>query len=92
MALAVAVAGRSCQVSKPGPEVTVRDLVQAAKQGNRELVFERFAAWIAGALHEPRARRPTKPTAAARKRRLADKRHAAQRKLGRRPPSAEGET
>ena len=40
MALAVAVAGRSCQVTKPGPEVTVRDLVQAAKQNNRDLVFE----------------------------------------------------
>lgn len=40
MALAAAVAGRSCQVTKPGPEVTVRDLLQAAKTGNRDLVFE----------------------------------------------------
>jgi hypothetical protein len=40
MALAVAVAGRSCQVTKPGPEVTVRDLLQAAKEGDRDLVFE----------------------------------------------------
>lgn len=40
MALAAAVAGRSCQVSKPGPEMTVRDLLQAAKTGNRDLVFE----------------------------------------------------
>ncbi|HUS30482.1 MAG TPA: hypothetical protein VMZ53_18360 [Kofleriaceae bacterium] len=40
MALAAAVAGRSCQVTKPGPEVTVRDLLQAAKQGNRDLVYE----------------------------------------------------
>jgi hypothetical protein len=40
MALAAAVAGRSCQVTKPGPEVTVRDLLQAARTGNRDLVFE----------------------------------------------------
>ena len=40
MALAAAVAGRSCQVTKPGPEVTVRDLLQAAHTGNRDLVFE----------------------------------------------------
>jgi hypothetical protein len=40
MALAGAVAGRSCQVTKPGPEVTVRDLLQAAKTGNRDLVYE----------------------------------------------------
>lgn len=40
MALAAAVAGRSCQVNKPGPEMTVRDLLQAAHTGNRDLVFE----------------------------------------------------
>ena len=40
MALAAAVAGRSCQVTQPGPEMTVRDLLQAAKTNNRDLVFE----------------------------------------------------
>src|SRR3989442_1967595 len=40
MALAAAVAGRSCRVRQPGPEVTVRDLVQAAKTGDRDAVFE----------------------------------------------------
>jgi hypothetical protein len=40
MALAAAVAGRSCQVTRPGPEITVRDLLQAAKTNNRDLVFE----------------------------------------------------
>ena len=40
MALAAAVAGRSCQVTQPGPEMTVRDLLQAAKTGDRDLVFE----------------------------------------------------
>jgi hypothetical protein len=39
MALAAAVAGRSCRVSQPGPEAAVRDVLQAAKMANRELVF-----------------------------------------------------
>ncbi len=40
MALAAAVAGRSCRVSQPGPEVAVRDMFQAAKTGDRDTVFE----------------------------------------------------
>jgi hypothetical protein len=40
MALAAAVAGRSCRVRPPGPEVTVRDLVQASKAGDRDAVYE----------------------------------------------------
>jgi hypothetical protein len=40
IALAVAVAGRSCRVSQPAPEVAVRDLVQAAELGDRDAVYE----------------------------------------------------
>jgi hypothetical protein len=39
MALAAAVAGRSCRVTQPGPEAAVRDLIQAAKLGDRDAVF-----------------------------------------------------
>lgn len=39
MALAAAVAGRSCRVTQPGPEAAVRDMIQAAKTGDRELVY-----------------------------------------------------
>ena len=39
MALAAAVAGRSCRVTQPGPEVAVREILQAAKTGDRETVF-----------------------------------------------------
>jgi hypothetical protein len=39
MALAAAVAGRSCRVSQPGPEAAVRDMIQAAKTGDRDTVF-----------------------------------------------------
>jgi hypothetical protein len=40
MALAAALAGRSCRVAQPGPEAAVRDMIQAAKTGDRDLVFE----------------------------------------------------
>jgi hypothetical protein len=40
MALAAAVAGRSCRVTQPGPEAAVRDVIQAAKAGDRDAVFE----------------------------------------------------
>lgn len=39
MALAAAVAGRSCRVTQPGPEAAVHDLLQAAKTGDRDAVF-----------------------------------------------------
>jgi hypothetical protein len=40
MAVAAAVAGRSCRVAEPGPEATVRDMIRAAKTGDRDAVFE----------------------------------------------------
>jgi hypothetical protein len=43
MALAIAVAGRSCRVTTPGPEVCVRDLLRAASTGDRDAVFELLA-------------------------------------------------
>jgi hypothetical protein len=43
MALAAAVAGRSCRVTQPGPEAAVRDMIQAAKTGDRDVVFELLA-------------------------------------------------
>jgi hypothetical protein len=43
MALAAAVAGRSCRVTQPGPEEAVREMIQAAKTGDRDLVFELLA-------------------------------------------------
>ena len=40
MAVAAAVAGRSSRVSQPGPEAAVRDMLHAAKTGDRDTVFE----------------------------------------------------
>jgi hypothetical protein len=43
MALAIAVAGRSCRVTQPGPEMAVRDLLHAANTGDRDTVFQLLA-------------------------------------------------
>jgi hypothetical protein len=39
MAFAAAIAGRSCRVTQPGPEIAVREMLQAAKTGDHETVF-----------------------------------------------------
>ncbi len=39
MAVAVAVAGRSCRVDEAGPDVAVRDFIAAAKANDRDTVF-----------------------------------------------------
>jgi hypothetical protein len=64
MALAAAAAGRSCQVTKPGPDVTVRDLIQAARAGDRDLVFELLAPSTRASL-EAQAKRATDLVGAA---------------------------
>src|SRR5690606_14527444 len=58
MALAAAVAGRSCRVTQPGPEATVRDLLQAARTNDRDLVFELLAPSTRARL-EAQAKRAT---------------------------------
>ena len=58
MALAAAVAGRSCRVSQPGPEAAVRDVIQAAKTGDRDAVFSLLAPSTRDRL-EAEARRAT---------------------------------
>jgi ribosome-associated protein len=51
---------------------------------NREAARARLAALIARAATRPKARRPTRPGAAARERRLAEKKRIAEVKAGRR--------
>jgi ribosome-associated protein len=57
------------------------------QQANRRDVEERLAGLIAAARRPPRARKATKPTAAARKRRLEAKRKLSRRKQLRSKPS-----
>jgi ribosome-associated protein len=54
------------------------------QEQNRRAAYERLATLIAAALLEPKRRRPTKPTRAARERRLAGKAHGQKTKRLRR--------
>ena len=53
---------------------------------NRELAVERLVEALREALQVERKRRPTKPTAASRERRLEQKRRRSETKRLRRPP------
>jgi ribosome-associated protein len=57
---------------------------------NRELALERLQRRLASALMVPRARQPTRPSEAARRRRLEAKQRQSARKQARRPPELEG--
>lgn len=58
MAIAAAVAGRSCRVSQRGPEAAVRDMLQAARTGDVDVVFELLSPATRAGL-EAQARRAT---------------------------------
>ena len=56
---------------------------QRTQAGNRELAQTRLVELLAQALHVPRRRRPTRPTAGSQRRRLETKRRRAEIKRGR---------
>jgi ribosome-associated protein len=72
-----------------GPRVTAAAQDTRSQMRNRELALERLAHRLASALEVPRPRRATRPTAAARHRRLEGKRRRADIKRARRRPGAE---
>jgi ribosome-associated protein len=74
-----------------GPVVTAVAQDARGQARNRELALERLAAKLAAGLRVQRRRRPTRPSRAARKRRLEGKRRTGERKRERRRPSPEGE-
>ena len=80
---------RARAMARVGPRMTAVAQDARSQARNRELALERLRARLATALAVPRARRPTKPTRASRRRRLEAKRRRAERKALRRPPSAE---
>jgi ribosome-associated protein len=55
---------------------------------NRELALERLRERLIAALHVPRARRATRPTASARRRKVESKRRRSDVKRLRRPPAS----
>jgi ribosome-associated protein len=86
---------RSATLSEPqrerlrqrlGSRVTAVAQDARSQARNRELALERLRARLAGALSVPRARRATKPTTAARRRRLESKRRRSELKRLRRRP------
>jgi ribosome-associated protein len=74
-------------IERLGPRVTAVSQDSRGQARNRELALERLRDRLADALKERRPRRPTAPTAAARRRRLEAKRRAAARKRTRQTPS-----
>ena len=71
-----------------GRRVTAVAQDSRSQTRNRELALERLRERLRQALWTPRARRPTRPSAGARLRRLEGKRRLAGRKAARRRPSA----
>lgn len=59
-------------------QLSVRDTRDQAR--NREIAVRRLAALLAAALREPHRRRPTRPSAGSRERRLSAKRRRSQDK------------
>jgi ribosome-associated protein len=69
-----------------GPVVRAVAQDERSRTRNRELALERLAATLRAGLRVERKRRPTRPTAAARERRLEGKKRRGTTKRLRRPP------
>jgi len=73
-------------IARVGPVLRAVAQDERSQARNRELAVERLVAALREALRVPRNRKPTKPSAAARERRLDAKRRRSQVKRLRRPP------
>jgi ribosome-associated protein len=67
-----------------GPRVTGVAQDARSQSRNRDLALERLRRRLAAALHVPAARRPTRPSASSKRRRLDTKRQTGTRKSTRR--------
>jgi ribosome-associated protein len=79
-------AQRERLLARLGPRVTAVAQDARSQARNRELALQRLRGKLADALRVPKRRRPTRPTAASRERRLRAKRHRSERKRARRRP------
>jgi hypothetical protein len=80
---------KSRVLAKAGPLIRAVAQDERSQARNRELAVERLVAKLADALHVERQRRPTRPTAASRERRLDSKRRRSKVKRNRATPSDE---
>src|SRR4051812_32408818 len=71
-----------------GPVVRAVAQDERSRYRNRELALERLGAALRAGLHVERKRRPTKPSRAARERRLEEKKRRGTTKKLRRPPDS----
>ena len=78
-------------LERAGPVVTAVAQESRGQARNRELALQRLAEKIAAGLAVRRRRRPTRPSRAARQRRLESKRRVGERKRGRRRATPEDE-
>ena len=76
-------------VVRAGPVLRAVAQDERSQARNRELAVERLVAKLAAALRVERRRVPTRPTQAARERRLAEKRRRARVKRDRAQPDAD---
>ena len=74
-------------IAKAGPVLRAVAQDERSQWRNRELAIERVVEGLRAALRVERRRRPTRPTKAAKQRRLDDKRRRSEKKRLRRPPS-----
>jgi ribosome-associated protein len=72
-----------------GDRVTAVAQDARSQARNRELALERLRDKLEAGLRRPKPRRPTRPSRAARERRLEEKRRTSQRKRERRPPPSD---
>ncbi|HTA15542.1 MAG TPA: alternative ribosome rescue aminoacyl-tRNA hydrolase ArfB [Solirubrobacteraceae bacterium] len=84
--LTLSDAQRERVLARAGPRVEAVAQDERSQARNRELALTRLCERLAVALAVPKRRRPTRPTAASRERRLQAKRRGAERKRERRPP------
>jgi ribosome-associated protein len=75
---------RARLLERLGPVVAVVADSERSQARNRQVALDRLATRLATALTVRPPRRPTRPSVAARERRLTDKRHQAERKARRR--------
>jgi len=80
---------RTRVVAKAGPVIRAIAQDERSQARNRELAVERLVERLAAALRVERRRRPTRPTAASRERRLESKRRRSTVKRNRATPSDE---
>jgi ribosome-associated protein len=77
---------RARLLDRLGPSVRVVAADTRSQARNRELALDRLRTRLAEALRVERPRRPTKPSTAARRRRVEQKRRRGEVKRGRRTP------